>query len=107
MNHINESKSLHTVILAYQLPLQGITLETGDFKVTEQARISSIGLTILGFFAGVLAVMSFVAFYITGESAGNYYYLGTFFTSLNVTILCLCFGQVYDLLRQIIIQLEK
>ncbi len=107
MNHINESKLLRTAILASQLLHQGIAHQAGDNKVTEKARINSIGLTILGFFAGILAVMSFMAFYISGESAGNYYYLGTFFTSLNVTILCLCFGQVYDLLREILIQTEK
>lgn len=99
----------------HEIPCIGIPIaqsvyqhfQRGDFKVTEKARINSIGLSILGFFAGLLAVMSFMAFYITGEEAGNYYYLGTFFTSLNVGILCLCFGQVYDLLRMILNELEK
>ena len=75
--------------------------------MTEHAKKRSAGLNILGLVSGILALMSFLAFYLNGEDTGNYYFLGMFFTSLNVSVLCLCFGQVYELLKQILMEMEK
>ena len=64
-------------------------------------------LTLLGTITGVLSILFLSAFHYTSDDVGNYYYLGAFFTSLNVTVLCLCFSQVYDLLGQIHSELKK
>ena len=75
--------------------------------MTEKILKTNRGLRLLGWMAGVLSLLFFLAFYYAGDKTGNYYYLGAFFTSLNITVLCLCFSQVYDLLGQIHSELKQ
>ncbi|MDX1519273.1 MAG: hypothetical protein R3318_04065 [Gammaproteobacteria bacterium] len=65
------------------------------------------GLNLLGWIMGVIALLFYLAFHYAGDQVGNYYYLGAFFTSLNVCVLCLCFSQVYELLALIHEELKK
>ncbi len=64
-------------------------------------------LSLLGWIMGLLALLFFLIFHYAGDQVGNYYYLGAFFTSLNVSVLCLCFSQVYQLLARIHEELQK
>lgn len=76
--------------------------------MTEQIAKNSFSLSILGLMAGVLAFLFFMAFhYTSGTDTSSAYYLGAFFTSLNVTVLCLSFARVYDLLKDIMQELQK
>ena len=72
-----------------------------------ESKVSTTGLNLIGLISGLMAAFAFLAFYITGEDVGNYYYLGTFFTSLNIAVLCLCFGKVYEILNRIYQEVEK
>lgn len=64
-------------------------------------------LTLLGWTTGVLSLLFLVAFQYTGNKVDNYYFLGAFFTALNVAVLCLCFSQVYNLLGAILDELKQ
>ena len=75
--------------------------------MTEKIDKNYRGLILLGSVTGILALLFFAAFYYTGESRGDVYYLGAFFTSLNVSVLCLCFSRVYELLAKIHEELVK
>lgn len=63
-------------------------------------------LAMLGWLTGVLSIMFLLAFQYTSDKVDNYYYLGAFFTSLNIAVLCLCFSQVYKLLGAILAHLD-
>lgn len=76
--------------------------------MTEQIAKNSFGLSLLGLMAGVMAILFFLAFHYTSSNdSGSSYYLGAFFTSLNVTVLCLSFAKVYDLLKDIMQELQR
>ena len=64
-------------------------------------------LALLGWMTGLLSIVFLLAFQFTSERVDNYYYLGAFFTSLNIAVLCLCFSQVFKLLGAILTQLDS
>lgn len=78
-----------------------------EITMMEKISRNNRGLKLLGWVAGVLSLLFFIAFYYAGDEVGNYYYLGAFFTSLIITVLCLCFSQVYDVLGQIYNELKQ
>ena len=76
--------------------------------MTEQLAKNSFSLGVLGLMAGVMAVLFYMAFhYTSANETGDIYYLGAFFTCLNVTVLSLSFARVYDMLKDIKQELQR
>lgn len=75
--------------------------------MTETIKRKNLALTVLGTVTGIMSLLFFIVFHYSGDSVGNYYYLGAFFTSLNVTVLCLAFSHVYEMLGLIHQEISK
>lgn len=60
-----------------------------------------LSLNILGIFCALLSLSFLFVFFYIGDKGDSTYYLGSFFTSLIVTILSFGFAKIISLLTQI------